>query len=43
MTESIYDKALNVFKYANDNNTTTHLAAIKLAKDRIEKNKKNSN
>jgi|TARA_B110000438_G_scaffold69048_1_gene69308 leucine dehydrogenase len=43
MTESIYDKALDVFKYANDNNTTTHSAAIKLAKDRIQRNKKNSN
>ena len=40
MTETIYDKAIDVFKYADENKITTHSAAMKIAVERIERNKK---
>ena len=43
MTETIYDKAIDVFKYANENTITTHSAAMKIAVERIKRNKKKSN
>ena len=43
MTETIYDKAIDVFKYADENKITTHSAAMKIAVERIERNKKKSN
>ncbi len=39
-TENIYDTALEIFKYADENNVTTHKAALNIAQQRIDKVKK---
>jgi uncharacterized protein YcfL len=35
-TENIYNTALEIFKFADDNNITTHQAAFSMAQKRID-------
>ena len=39
-TENIYNTALEIFKFADDNNITTHQAAFSIAQKRIDDRKK---
>ncbi|MCL9769982.1 leucine dehydrogenase [Flavobacterium sp. HXWNR69] len=42
-TENIYNTALEIFKYADDNNITTHQAAFSMAQKRIDDAKNEQN
>jgi leucine dehydrogenase len=42
-TENIYNTALEIFKFADDNDITTHQAAFSIAQKRIDDAKKLAN